>query len=93
MTRRYQQISNRRLLDVITRLTGKALPPEDAALLLQAPNEIDFVRTALENTMAVSYEKIREPWRRRGLPDVRTSAYLTAIERVANSYALDGIFP
>jgi hypothetical protein len=43
--------------------------------------------------MAVSYEKIREPWRRRGLPDVRTSAYLTAIERVANSYALDGIFP
>ena len=93
MTRRYQQISNHRLLDVITRLTGKTLPPEDAALLLQAPNEIDFVHTALENTMAISYEKIREPWRRRGLPDVRTSAYLTAIESVASSYALDGIFP
>jgi glutamate dehydrogenase (NAD(P)+) len=93
MTRRYQQISNHRLLDVITRLTGKTLPPADAALLLQAPNEIDFVRTALENTMANSYEKIREPWRRRGLPDIRTSAYLTAIESVASSYALDGIFP
>jgi glutamate dehydrogenase (NAD(P)+) len=93
MTRRYQQISNHRLLDVITRLTGKALPPEDAALLLQAPNEIDFVHTALENTMANSYEKVREPWKRRGLPDIRTSAYLTAIESVASSYALDGIFP
>jgi len=93
MTRRYQQIANNRLLDVITRLTGKTLPPEDAALLLQAPNEIDFVRTALENTMAISYEKIREPWKRRGLPDLRTSAYLTAIESVANAYALDGIFP
>ena len=93
MTRRYQQISNNRLLNVIARLTGKTLPPEDAALLLQAPNEIDFVRTALENTMAISYEKIREPWRRRALPDLRTSAYLIAIESVSNSYALDGIFP
>lgn len=93
MTRRYQQISNNRLLDVITRLTGKSLPPEDTALLLQAPNEIDFVRTALENTMAISYEKIREAWRRKSLPDLRTSAYLAAIESVAGSYTMDGIFP
>jgi len=93
MTRRYQQISNNRILDAISRLTGKSVPPEDAALLLQAPNEIDFVRTALENTMAISYEKIREPWKRRSLPDLRTAAYLSAIESVANSYTLDGIFP
>jgi glutamate dehydrogenase/leucine dehydrogenase len=75
------------------RLTGKTLPPEEAALLLQAPNEIDFVRTALENTMAISYEKIREPWKQKGLPDLRTSAYLMSIESVAHAYALDGIFP
>jgi glutamate dehydrogenase (NAD(P)+) len=93
MTRRYQQIANNRIVDVITRLTGKPLPPEDATLLLKAPNEIDFVRTALENTMTISYEKIRELWRRRSLPDLRTSAFLVAIESVASSYALDGIFP
>ncbi|MBT8468721.1 MAG: Glu/Leu/Phe/Val dehydrogenase [Deltaproteobacteria bacterium] len=93
MTRRYQQISNNRILDAIGRLTGKSLPPEESALLLQAPNEIDFVRTALENTMAISYEKIREPWKRRSLPDLRTAAYLGAIESVASAYALDGIFP
>jgi glutamate dehydrogenase (NAD(P)+) len=93
MTRRYQEINNNRILDVIARLTGKTLPPEDAALLLQAPNEVDFVRTALENTVAISYEKIRDSWKQRALPDLRTSAYLIAIERVANAYALDGIFP
>jgi glutamate dehydrogenase (NAD(P)+) len=93
MTRRYQQIANNRMLSVISRLTGKPLPPDDAALLLQAPNEIDFVRTALENTMTISFEKIRDSWKRRALPDLRTSAYLAAIESVANSYALDGIFP
>jgi glutamate dehydrogenase (NAD(P)+) len=93
MTRRYQQIANNRLVDVVSRLTGKSLPPEDAALLLQAPAEIDFVRTALENTMAISYEKIRDPWKRRSLPSLRTSAYLMAVESVANSYTLDGIYP
>ncbi len=93
MTRRYQQLANNRVLDLITRLTGKSLPPEDAALLLRAPNEIDFVRTALENTMAISYEKLRETWKQTAVPDLRTSAYLTAIESVANSYALDGIYP
>ncbi len=93
MTRRYQQLSIDRLLHVISRLTGKALSSEEAALLLQAPNEIDFVNTALENTMAISYEKIRETWKRRSLPDLRTSAYLHAIESVASSYSLDGIFP
>ena len=93
MTRRYQQLANSRLVDVLTRLTGKTLPPEDTALLSQAPTEIDFVRTALENTMAISYEKIRDPWKQRSLPDLRTSAYLMAIESVANAYALDGIYP
>jgi glutamate dehydrogenase (NAD(P)+) len=93
MTRRYQQIANNRLVNVIMRLTGKTLPPEEAALLLQAPNEIDFVRTALENTMAISFEKIRAPWKQKGLPDLRTSAYLMSIESVAHAYALDGIFP
>ncbi len=93
MTRRYQQISNNRILDAISHLTGKSIPPEDTALLLQAPNEIDFVRTALENTMAISYEKIHELWKRRSLPDLRTAAYLSAVESVASSYALDGIFP
>lgn len=93
MTRRYQQIANNRLIDVITRLTGKALPSEDAALLLRAPNEIDFVRTALENTMQIAYEGIRESWKRHALPDMRTAAYLSAIESVAKAYSLEGIYP
>jgi glutamate dehydrogenase (NAD(P)+) len=93
MTRRYQQLVNNRLLDVVTKLTGKTLPAEDATLLLQPPTELDFVRTALENTMAISYQKVRDAWKRRSLPDLRTAAYITAIETVANAYQLDGIFP
>jgi len=93
MTRRYQQMANNRLVGVLTRLMGHTLPPEDEALLLHAPNEIDFVRTALENTLAVSYEKIHERWKQQALPDLRTSAYVGAIEKVGSAYVLDGIFP
>ncbi len=93
MTRRYQQIANDRLLDLLTRLTGKTLPAKDAELLLHAPNEIDFVRTALENTLAISYERTRTRWKQRALPDLRTSAYVGAIEKVGRAYMLDGIFP
>ncbi|MDH3726872.1 MAG: Glu/Leu/Phe/Val dehydrogenase [Myxococcales bacterium] len=93
MTRRYQQIANDRLLGVLTRLTGRTLPPKDEALLLHAPTEIDFVRTALENTLAISYKRIRTRWKEQALPDLRTSAYASAIEKVGDAYVLDGIFP
>ena len=43
--------------------------------------------------MAVSYQKIHEIWKARALPDLRTAAFLFALERVANSYLSQGIFP
>jgi len=93
MTRRYQQMANDRLLRILQQVTNHDLSPEDRELLCQAPDEIDFVRTALENTMARSYEKIWEQWKRRGLPDLRRSAYLVAVENVGSAYIQNGIFP
>jgi glutamate dehydrogenase (NAD(P)+) len=54
MTRRYQQVANPRLLAVLEHLAGHAASPDDVALLGEAPNELDFVRTALENTLSRS---------------------------------------
>jgi glutamate dehydrogenase (NAD(P)+) len=93
MTRRYQQMANDRLLRILQQVTNHDLSPEDRELLCQAPDEIDFVRTALENTMARSYQKIWEQWKRRSLPDLRRSAYLVAVENVGSAYIQNGIFP
>jgi len=93
MTRRYQQMANARLLQVLERLTGRAPSAAEAALLGGAPDEIDFVRTALENTLAISYARIREAWKSRALPDLRTAAYLLAIDRVGQAYIEAGIYP
>jgi glutamate dehydrogenase (NAD(P)+) len=93
MTRRYQQMANDRLLHILQHVTKHDLSPEDRELLCHAPDEIDFVRTALENTMTRSYHKIWEQWKRRSLPDLRRSAYLIAVENVGSAYIQNGIYP
>ena len=61
--------------------------------LTRGPSEIDFVRSALAETMTESYHDIHETWKERDLPDLRTAAFVIAIERVASNYLALGIFP
>jgi glutamate dehydrogenase (NAD(P)+) len=93
MTRRYQQASTEKLMTVLEGLSGRAPDPDDVALLCEAPNEIDFVRTALENTLAISCDDLREIRNRQSLADLRTAAYAMAIQRVGNAYMEAGIYP
>jgi glutamate dehydrogenase (NAD(P)+) len=93
MTRGYQQLANTRLVDVLQRATGHVLPPEDVAALCRAPDEIDFVRTALEDTMVRGYADLHRCWKARKIGDLRTAAFVLAIERVARAYEELGLFP
>ncbi|HJL17158.1 MAG TPA: Glu/Leu/Phe/Val dehydrogenase [Sandaracinaceae bacterium LLY-WYZ-13_1] len=91
--RRYQQMASGNTLKVLERLTGQRVPEEDRDTLCRAPDEVDFVRAALDDTMSISWRKLRELWKRRELPDPRTAAYLMAIESVGDSYVSLGIYP
>ena len=93
MNKRYEEISTRRLLEATESLTGTAFPPEEMRDLTRGPSEIDFVRSALQETMSESYRQIYDKWRSEDLPDLRTAAFLIAIERVAAYYVALGIFP
>lgn len=93
MITRYVEGSRAELVEAVERLTGKNFPPEERARLVSGPREIDIVRSALAETMAVAYYNIHELWKTRDLGDLRTAAYTFAIDRVANSYLRHGIFP
>ena len=93
MYKRYEEISTRRLLMATERLAGSRFRPDDLADLTRGPSEIDFVRTALAETMSEAYREMHETWRERDLPDLRTAAFLIAIERIASNYLALGIFP
>ena len=93
MHKRYEEISTRRVLTATERLTGSSFPPDELAVLTRGPSEIDFVRTALAETMSESYRAMHELWKERDLPDLRTAAFLISIDRIAANYLALGIFP
>ena len=93
MTKRQQEISNRRLIEMVEQITGQMVSAPDREILMQGPNEIDFVRTALEETLTTAYHNIHDVWKQRPLPDLRTAAFCFAIEKVAGCYLDQGIFP
>jgi len=93
MTSRYTELSKLKLVGLMETMTGHQLDAAEKDLLTEGPTELDYVRTALAETMARSYHNIHDLWKTRDLGDLRTAAFTYAIERVATSYQAHGIFP
>jgi glutamate dehydrogenase (NAD(P)+) len=93
MTHRHDEIMSLRTVELVEQLTGQRVAEWQRRPFAEGPREIDLVKSALEETMAIAYTQIRELWKRDKLPDLRTAAYRFAIERVAASYLARGIFP
>lgn len=93
MTKRQQEISNRRFIEMVEQVPWRRFSPSERERLTEGPSEINFVRTALEETLTTAYHNIHDAWKQRSLPDLRTAAFYFAIQRVAGSYRDQGIFP
>jgi len=90
---RWEKTVGERFAEALERLTGKSLDTTARRDLAYGPSEQDLVRGALENTMSLSFRAMREVYRERKLPDLRTAAWVLAIDRVAEVYERSGIFP
>jgi glutamate dehydrogenase (NAD(P)+) len=55
--------------------------------------ELDLVNSGLEETMAVAYHRLREIRNQHPGTDLRTAAFLDAIDKIAVCYQDLGIFP
>ena len=92
MSKRFEQASNERIVKAMAEAVGIDIPAEDFAKVTAGADEIDLVKSGLEETMATSYMEIREIAQRVGT-DLRTAAFINAIDKVAVSYKEMGIFP
>lgn len=90
---RWEKTVGERFAEALERLTGKSLDLTARRDLTYGPSEQDLVHGALENTMCLSFRAMREVYRERKLPDLRTAAWVLAIDRVAEVYERSGIFP
>jgi glutamate dehydrogenase (NAD(P)+) len=93
MSTRLSEITKTHIIEAVEHLTGRTLESAERASVTAGPREVDFVHTALAETMAVAYHSIHDAWKTKDLPDLRTAAYYVAIDRVCRSYQAHGIFP
>ncbi|MBT5031305.1 MAG: glutamate dehydrogenase, partial [Proteobacteria bacterium] len=60
--------------------------------IVEGPTEINLVRSGLDDIMREGYQTISERWHSdKCLPDLRTTAMMIAVERIAESYKSLGI--
>ncbi len=94
MGRRFEQQAYRRLLDAVEQATDHTFSQLDKDKLAQGADELALVRSGLEDTMVSAYQAIREIKLLHGAgTDLRTAAFVNAIEKVTQSYQELGIFP
>jgi glutamate dehydrogenase (NAD(P)+) len=94
MEKRFEERAYRKILEASQKLTGKALSEDEIRTLAAGPSEQDLVNSGLEETMITSYQRIREKRRQYDdEPDLRTAAFILAIDMIAITYGDLGIFP
>lgn len=94
MGKLFQQRTVEGVLGAIEDTTGKRLSDEQRRAIARGPGEIDLVNSGLEETMVTAYRQIHEIWK--GDPRIktlRTAAFISALNKIATSYAELGVFP
>ena len=94
MDKRFNQQTYQNLIELVERLTGHSISDRERQMIGRGAEEIDLVRSGLEETMISSYNQIREVMKRkRKVEDLRTAAFVSAINKISSDYLSLGIFP
>jgi glutamate dehydrogenase (NAD(P)+) len=94
MEKRFTENLNHHILGQIEELTGKKVVDRERQFIMHGPEEVDLVYSGLEETMITATREIMDAWKKNPqIPDMRTAAFVVAINKVGTSYAELGIFP
>lgn len=92
MERRLDEIRGERLVKVLETLVGKKVPDELARQLSHGADELDLVRSGLDDAMQRAYNALHETyWGDERIKDLKTAAFTIAIRKVAGTYKEMGI--
>ncbi len=94
LEKRFTENLNSHILGQIEELSGKKVNDTEKEFIMHGPDEVDLVYSGLEETMITATHEIMNVWKANPeIPDLRTAAYVVAINKVGTSYAELGIFP
>jgi glutamate dehydrogenase (NAD(P)+) len=94
MEKRFNQNINHGMITMIEQATGKIISERDKRMLARGADEIDLVRSGLEETMVAAFHQMREILiEKPEIQSLRTAAFVNAIKKISSDYLTLGIFP
>ena len=94
MEKRFTENMNAHILGQMEELTGKRVVERERQFIMHGADEVDLVYSGLEETMIEATREIMAEWKRNPqIPDMRTAAFVVAMNKVATTYVELGIFP
>ena len=97
MQRRQEEARHLLIVNELERLSRDKeldwqLSPDFKEKYLRGADELELVRSGLDDTMRIAYQSMAEVWHNRDdVHDLRTAAYIVSIGRVALSYTAKGL--
>ncbi|MCC5913587.1 MAG: Glu/Leu/Phe/Val dehydrogenase [Balneolaceae bacterium] len=92
MGKRFEENSFKKILLVIETISDRKFTDKELEFLAQGGGEKELVDSGLEETMVLAYNEINELRKVHGV-DLRTAAFISAINKVGSMYEGMGIFP
>ncbi|NLR60982.1 Glu/Leu/Phe/Val dehydrogenase [Chitinophaga polysaccharea] len=92
--KRFDENMNIHILQTIEDLTGKKVSDNERKFIAHGADEVDLVYSGLEETMHAALHEVRDVMMSNPqIHDMRTAAYVVAINKVGAAYEQLGIFP
>ena len=92
MDKRYRQQGRENTLHLIEDMVGRKVDQDIFAKFAKGADEVDLVRSGLEDAMINSYNITREIAGKKKI-DLRTAAFVNAVQLIGSDYMNMGIFP
>ncbi len=93
MERRHDELRGARLLQALETMTGKTPENWMQDELVYGADELDLVRSGLDDTMRNSYQQLKEVMDNNDkVTDYRTASYVVAINKIVRSYIDIGVY-
>ena len=92
LERRFGEAQGHHIVDMLENSMGRKVDDKFSEQVRRGADEIDLVRSGLEDTMQKSYEQIHEKfWATDQIKDLKTAAFSLAIEKVSRTLLEMGV--
>jgi len=93
MQRRHDEQRGAELAEILEKITSAPADDDRMNTIARGADELDLVRSGLDDTMRLAYQQIRETLLSEDrVHDLRTAAYVSSIRKIARSYLDVGVF-